>query len=58
MAEMALVTEVEDLGIAAGPMDRVIQSYEHVMLLELAGTRTEASYEVLDPGLLPPVLSV
>lgn len=56
MAEMALATEVEDLDIAAGPMDRVIQSYEHVMLLELAGTRTEASYQVLDAGLVPPVL--
>ncbi len=56
MAEMALATEVEDLGIAAGPMDRVIQSYEHVMLLELAGPRTEACYEVLDSGLVPPVL--
>ena len=56
MAEMALATEVEDLGIAAGPMDRVIQSYEQVMLMDFSGTRTESSYETFAAELLPPLL--
>jgi len=56
LAEVALATEVEDLGIAAGPMDRVIQSYERVMLLELAGRRTPACYQEIDAALIPPVV--
>jgi glucuronokinase len=56
LAEVALATEVEDLGIAAGPMDRVIQSYERVMLLELAGPRTPDCYQAIDGALVPPVL--
>ncbi len=56
LAEMALATEVEDLGIAAGPMDRVIQAYEGVMAMDLAPPRLEASYRRVDPLLLPPVL--
>jgi glucuronokinase len=56
LAEIALATEVEDLGIAAGPMDRVIQSYERVMVLELAGRRTPACYQTIDGALIPPVL--
>ncbi len=55
LAEMALATETEDLGIAAGPMDRVIQAYEEVMLLDLSPPRTRASYRVL-PALAPPLL--
>jgi glucuronokinase len=56
LAEAALATEVEDLGIVAGPMDRVVQSYESVVLLDLAGPRTPDSYRVLDPRLVPPIL--
>ena len=55
-AEMALATEVHDLGIVAGPLDRVIQSYEQAMVLDLAGPRSEASYRALDAGHLPPLL--
>jgi glucuronokinase len=58
LAEMALATEVDDLGIAAGPMDRVIQSYERAMLLELAGPRTPDCYRMIDETLVPPVLVV
>jgi glucuronokinase len=56
MSEMALATEVEDLGIAAGPMDRVVQAYDRVMVMDLAPPRAEERYEPLDAALLPPLL--
>jgi glucuronokinase len=56
LAEMALATEVEDLGVAAGPMDRVVQAYERTMLMDLAPPRSETSYRELDPTSLPPIL--
>ena len=56
LSEMALATEVTDLGIAAGPMDRVIQSYERVMAMDLAPPRSESAYRTLDAGLIPPLL--
>lgn len=55
LAEIALAAELEDLGIQAGPMDRVIQSYEGVMLMDFKLPRTAASYSRIDPGLLPPL---
>lgn len=56
LAEQALATEVEDLGIAAGAMDRVIQAYGGVMVMDLAAPRSEASYRHLDRSLLPELL--
>lgn len=56
VAEQALATETDDLGIAAGAMDRVIQTYGGVMVMDLATPRTEASYRRLDPALLPEVI--
>ena len=50
LAELALAAELEDLGIAAGPMDRVVQCYEGVMLMDLGEPRTAASYTRLAPG--------
>jgi glucuronokinase len=55
LAELALAAEVEDLGITAGPMDRVIQAYEGVMLMDLREPRTPASYRRLSPEILPPL---
>ncbi len=55
LAERALAAEAEDLGITAGPMDRVIQAYEGALLMDFAEPRTEASYTRLDPALLPPL---
>lgn len=55
LAELALAAEAEDLGIAAGPMDRVIQSYEGVMAMDFAPPRSDAAYRRLDPELLPPL---
>ena len=54
-SEEALAVEVEDLGIAAGPMDRVIQAYEGVIAMDLTGVRSPERYVALDPGLLPPL---
>ena len=55
LAELALAAEVEDLGITAGAMDRVIQCYEGVMLMDLREPRTAASYTRLGPETLPPL---
>jgi glucuronokinase len=55
LAEMALAAEVEELGIAAGPMDRVIQAFEGVMFMDFAPPRSESAYERLDPDSLPPL---
>jgi len=55
LAELALAAELEDLGIAAGPQDRVIQCYEGVMLMDLREPRTAASYTPLAPEILPPL---
>ena len=46
LAEMALAVEVEELGLAGGPMDRVIQVYEGLMLMDLREPRTAASYRL------------
>jgi glucuronokinase len=55
LAELALAAEVEELGIAAGPMDRVIQAHEGLMLMDLKAPRSAGSYRRLDPALLPPL---
>jgi glucuronokinase len=55
LAELALAAELEDLGIAAGPMDRVVQCYEGVMLMDLREPRSAASYTRLVPEILPPL---
>ena len=54
-AELALAVEVDELGLAGGPMDRVVQAYEGVMLMDLREPRSDASYTRLDPALLPPL---
>jgi glucuronokinase len=55
LAELALAAELDDLGIAAGPMDRVIQCYEGVLCMDLGEPRTAASYERLPSEILPPL---
>jgi glucuronokinase len=51
LARQALAVEVEDLGIAAGLQDRLVQAHGGVLLMDFgAGT-----VERLDPGLLPPL---
>lgn len=55
LVELALAVEVEELGLAGGAMDRVIQVYEGLMFMDLREPRSEASYRRLDPALLPPM---
>jgi glucuronokinase len=55
-AELALAIEVEDLGIAAGPMDRVVQAYEGPYAMDFRAERTPSAYTPLDAALLPPML--
>ena len=55
LAEAALAAEVEDLGIAAGAMDRVVQSYGGTMVMDLADPRTPDGYRQMPPALLPPL---
>ena len=55
LAEMALAVEVDELGLAGGPMDRVIQVYEGLLLMDLKEPRSDSSYTRLDPDKLPPL---
>jgi glucuronokinase len=50
-AETALAAEVEDLGIQAGPMDRVIQAHGGFMYMDFA----TSAWRTLDARLLPPL---
>jgi glucuronokinase len=52
LAELALAVEAEDLGIAAGPQDRVIQAHEGLVYMDFGGDRVPA-HELLDEALLP-----
>lgn len=59
---LALSVEKEELGIAAGLQDRVIQVYEGLVYMDFARERMETVcglscgvYEPLDPALLPPL---
>jgi glucuronokinase len=54
--------ETDELGIAAGPQDRVIQVYEGLVYMDFARESGReinghwcGTYERLDPSLLPPV---
>jgi glucuronokinase len=56
-AKLVLETETKELGVPAGPQDRVIQVYEGLVYMdfakELMTTRGYGEYERLDPALLP-----
>jgi glucuronokinase len=55
-AKLALETETKELGVPAGPQDRVIQAYEGLVYMEfpqhLMDKRGYGNYEPLDPALL------
>ncbi len=55
LAELALAAETEELGITAGPQDRVVQAHEGLLYMDFRPPRTAASYRALDPSLLPPL---
>jgi glucuronokinase len=52
LARLALAVESEDLGIAAGLQDRMVQARETLVAMDFGG---HAVYEELDPRLLPPL---
>lgn len=56
-ADLVWKTETHELGVPAGPQDRVIQVYEGLVYMdfsrELMESRGYGDYERLDPGLLP-----
>ncbi len=59
---LVLAVEAQELGIAAGLQDRVIQVYQGVVYMDFARDRTEEHhgfqcgiYEPIDPALLPPL---
>jgi glucuronokinase len=58
-AKLALETETDELGVPAGPQDRVIQVYEGLVYMDFAkhlmDSRGYGEYEQLDPKLLPNV---
>lgn len=56
LAELALAAEVEELGLVAGPQDRLVQAYEGLLAMDLAPPRAPEKIERLDPALLPPLL--
>jgi glucuronokinase len=55
LAERALACETEELGITAGPMDRVIQAYQGLLFMDFAPAHGAHAYRRLDPGRLPPL---
>lgn len=56
-ARLVLETETKELGVPAGPQDRVIQVYEGLVYMDFAREYMEGRgyghYEPLDPALLP-----
>ncbi len=62
LPSLALSVETEELGIAAGLQDRVVQCYEGLVYMDFAEERMQqicglccGVYEPLDAGLLPPL---
>ena len=56
LAELALATEVQELGIAAGLQDRVTQAYGGLVFMDFDRGSGPARYERLAVDLLPPLL--
>lgn len=55
LAALALAAETEDLGIAAGPMDRIVQAHQGVVAMDLAEPGDVSSYQALSADSLPPL---
>lgn len=53
LAALALAVEVQELGIIAGPQDRVAQAYGGLTFMDFS---EHGRYEQLEPDLLPPLL--
>ena len=55
IATLALAAEKDDLGIAAGPMDRIVQAREGMIAMDLARPGDLSSHYALNPACLPPL---
>jgi len=55
LADAALACETDELGITAGPMDRVIQAHEGVLFMDFAKPRAPGSLRRIDAARLPPL---
>lgn len=55
-SERALEAETVELGMVAGPQDRVLQSYDGFLSMDFSKSRAHENYERLDAALLPPLL--
>lgn len=53
LSEEALLAETEELGIVAGPQDRVLQAHGGLLFMDFRGQRSPEAYRALDPALLP-----
>ena len=56
IAELAWRTENDELGIRAGPLDRLVQAHEGLIAMDFEHPWRASSVERLDPALLPPLL--
>ena len=56
IAETALAAETEELHITAGPMDRVIQAFGGVLLMDFARPHGPHSYQRIETQSLPPLV--
>lgn len=56
IAELAWRTENDELGIRAGPLDRLVQAHEGLIAMDFEHPWRAESIERLDPALLPPLL--
>ena len=56
IAQAALSAEVDELGIRAGPLDRLVQAHGGLLAMDFADPFAEASVAPLSPDLLPPLL--
>ena len=55
LATSALAAEQDDLGIAAGPMDRIVQAREGAVVMDLTRPGDLSSHFAIEPNLLPPL---
>jgi glucuronokinase len=58
LAKLALSAETRDLGIQAGPMDRIVQAHATPLVMDFREPWEAASHRPLDPAALPPLFLV
>jgi len=56
VAELAWRAEVDELGVRAGPLDRLVQAFQGLIAMDFSDPFAAHSIEVLDPASLPELL--